>query len=390
MIDRRKKATFGIAIAVVSLCVSQPLYAQFGGLLDAYQADDPRYVVSNAVATNSDFVDLLNAQGEAGKVWIGPRVFFDFSNPGGLDSVEFFGCDLDNPKTYEYRLANFVDDPSAFIDELNSQGAQGFEFQATLLLSDGAVGSTQDQAIVFARESGPSQTFEYQLIPTQLSQIAIGTFNEQGAAGFEWFGPLFFGEGENSEFFDFFVRRPGQNEIFSYEQQPTVEGRAGFLAQINSQGAEGDRWKGNFSSDGGTASVFVQNSQERFNYSYSSLEQQDTRSSFLNQVNAQGEAGAYFRGELAFFSDGVSDSKAIYATRTGGGAPARLGGVIVFLRNDELSFTPEEAGDFQLAGSSNLVDYDPVGGIESSSGETITWSIEITSEPKRFFRVERQ
>ena len=102
------------------------------------------------------------------------------------------------------------------------------------------------------------------------------------------------------------------------------------------------------------------------------------------------QAGAYFRGELAFFSDGVSDSKAIYATRTGGGAPARLGGLIVFLRNDELSFTPEEAGEFQLTGTTNLVDYDPVGGIESSSGETITWSIEITSEPRRFFRVERQ
>ena len=389
---KRCRKTTAVVIFCGCLWLSQPLSAQFGGLLVEYQADDPRYLAENAVTTNSAFLTLLNNQGAEGKFWLGPRVFFDFSDFSSQDNVELFGCDLDDPRNYQYRLieSNNPDDANAFLAEVNSQGAEGFEFQGNFVLSDGSGGAGQPQAMIFANESGPAQTFEYQLLPASLSLVDTATFNAQGAVGWRWIGPIFFG----SDFFDFYIRRPGRNETFSYLQEVAAQSRSAFLAQINAQGTEGQRWKGNFipidNSNPESIAVFVQNSQENFSYNYDSLPSQSTRSTFIDQLNAEGSAGAYFRSEFAFQNGDDFDFQAIYTERTGGGGRILLRGIFIFQNEEELAFTPEEAGEFQLFQSSDLIDYQPVGASRTSMGETLTWTIDRSSAPSRYYRIERE
>ena len=381
-----------VSILLMSLCASQPLSAQLGGLLFEYQADNPRYSAESTPATSSQFLTLINAQGAAGKVRLGPRVLSDFSGGFTQDNIELFGCDLDRPTTYQYRLVDDVDmdDASAFIAELNSQGGQGFEFAGNLLLGDGSGGSGQEEAIIFMNEIGSAQTFEYKLIASAFGTLPIATFNAEGANGWEWLSAILFG----GDTFNFFIRRPGLNESFSYSDELAEEGRAAFLAQLNFRGNQGQRWKGNFftfDESGFTSfAVFVENSQENFDYEYSSLPLQSTRSSYIGQFNAQGQAGVYYNTEFVFQENDTSDFRVIFTTRSGSGGRFLLEGVFIFQNDDELAFTPEAAGDFRLYQSTNLVDFTPVGAAQMSAGETLTWSIDTTSAPSRFYRIEQE
>ena len=391
MIKEPMRKRYKGATAVFLLCVCQSLSAQFGGLLFEYQADDPRYLAEDAASTNSEFLTLLNEQGGAGKLRLGPRILG--SSDGSMqDDIELFGCDLDNRKTYQFRLVTFVDreNANAFISEVNSQGGQGYEYAGNFLLGDDASASGQEEVMIFSKESGSAQTFEYKLILSSFGQLPIATYNAEGANGWEWTSPIFFGQ----DLYDFYVRRPGQNETFSYLSEVAAQSRSAFVAQLDAQGSEGQRWKGTFTSFDGSSfqnfAVFVQNSQESFTYDYDSLPQQFSRSAYINQLNAQGEAGFYYNSELVFQDNNTNDFQVIYTTRTGRGGGTLLAGIIIIRNDDEVGFTPEESGDFRLYQSTDLRDFSPVGASQFSSGGTLTWSIDSTSEPSRFFRVQRE
>ncbi|WP_423369599.1 hypothetical protein [Burkholderia sp. LMG 32019] len=105
-----------------------------------------------------------------------------------------------------------------------------------------------------------------------------------------------------------------------YEAQPVAADKASFLTLVNSEGAKGYRYLGDYyynAGNGGTQSVFVNDGTAQ-TYTYQLQTAPADMTSFVNAANAQGSSGYRYEGPLTYGDlyrkDGGSSATYTYTT----------------------------------------------------------------------------
>ncbi|MDN7896652.1 hypothetical protein [Burkholderia cepacia] len=105
-----------------------------------------------------------------------------------------------------------------------------------------------------------------------------------------------------------------------YDAQPTAADQASFLTLLNSEGAKGYRYLGDYyyaPTDGGSRSIFVNDGTVQ-TYTYQLLSAPGDWTTFLNQANTQGTNGYRYEGPLTYGylyrKDGGSSATYTYTT----------------------------------------------------------------------------
>ncbi|NIE56326.1 MULTISPECIES: hypothetical protein [unclassified Burkholderia] len=94
----------------------------------------------------------------------------------------------------------------------------------------------------------------------------------------------------------------GGTLTWRYEAQPVAADKASFLTLVNSEGAKGYRYLGDYyysSSNGGTQSIFVNDGTAQ-TYTYQLQNAPADMTSFVNTANAQGSSGYRYEGPLTY------------------------------------------------------------------------------------------
>lgn len=378
------------------LLVGTPVQGQFLRSLADELLDNPEFSANDRVNTSEEFLTLLNEQGDIGRLWIGPFSTVESGELQIFDQFELFAANSDVSLTFEYELQDEEVSVTEFVSVLNTQGQLGYQYAAPISFGNFITGENIVTRYLFARTSGSQETFEYQTLPTTEASLNLEVINTQGASGWEWLGPQVVGSFPNLELVDLFVRRAGQNEIFTYFQEATTRTPTSFLDQVNAQGELGRFWMGDFVVSNGlefeSFAVFRQNSQQDSTYTYSLLPSVNTRASLLEQANAQGEEGFAYLSPQVFPTDNpaIFTSFELYISRTAErGVGPTSEDFNLDLEDDQLTFSTSVSGNFQLFESENLVDWNPLGEIRSSVGEDIIWVLEPSELSQRFFTVGR-
>ena len=112
----------------------------------------------------------------------------------------------------------------------------------------------------------------------------------------------------------------GGTLTWRYEAQPVAADKASFLTLVNSEGAKGYRYLGDYyynASSGGTQSIFVNDGTAQ-SYTYQLQTAPADMTSFVNTANAQGASGYRYEGPLTYGDlyrkDGGSSATYTYTT----------------------------------------------------------------------------
>lgn len=367
-------------VFAASLLTVSMVQAQLGGLVFEFEAEEPEYKVEAASTNFSAFLTQLNTEGAAGYRRSGPRVFFSGST---IVNRELYVRDLLNPSTYQYQFDIVETSPTPFLAQLNEHGAEGFAFAGLY-----RVPNTVAEQSLYENDTSENATYEYQLVGVGSASTNIADLNTAGINGWQWIGPYVFG----NELLDLCVREVGTAATFSYTTEASLDGENATLAQLNEEGAEGRRWRGSFltSTESEALNIFEKKTPSTKTYTYRSRAQESSEQGFLNAANEEGEAGFYYRGPFFFTNPSGSIFRDFYAsvsdeTSSGGGTI----GVITFQSPEEITFSPSEAGEYQLQISRTLNDdWVNLGNPQTSSGEALIFA--ITFQPDRcFFQIEQ-
>ncbi|WP_322079016.1 hypothetical protein [Burkholderia cepacia] len=112
----------------------------------------------------------------------------------------------------------------------------------------------------------------------------------------------------------------GATMTWRYDAQPTAADQASFLTLLNSEGAKGYRYLGDYyynASSGGSRSIFVNDGTAQ-TYTYQLQSTPGDWTTFLNQANTQGTNGYRYEGPLTYGylyrKDGGSSATYTYTT----------------------------------------------------------------------------
>jgi len=335
-----------------------------------------------------------NTQGELGYRFRAPLFF----SGEGLDQqrTNLFINDSSDNGTFTYRALDSVTEATttmtvteAFRRQLSDQGAEGFEFGGQLSVQSTELGSF-GQTDFFVKRDGSTDTFDYALEPQRNTAAEfLMLLNTRGAEGWEWLSTFVIGEGLNVNFQELFVRRIGSPARFDFRALAAEATQEGALAQMNSEGASQYRFVGPLFLPGSIASsnLFVRDSSRARTFAYTALANEVTRNRFVIQADAQGPAGAYYKGPIFLGAENFS----LYvssAAREVASLP-----VLMVTTSLTLTFTPMAAGSFQLERSTTLTSWEPVDSAEHGRpGIPIIWdrAVDRSIGPKLFYRVAKQ
>ncbi|MGS0895660.1 hypothetical protein ACVBGC_24485 [Burkholderia stagnalis] len=137
-------------------------------------------------------------------------------------------------------------------------------------------------------------TLRYDAQPTAADQASFLTLvNSEGAKGYRYLGDYFYSTsngGSNSIFVN-----DGTAQTYTYQLQAAPADMTSFVSQANSQGASGYRYEGPltygnlYRKDGGSSAT----------YTYTTTSLPADTNGFLTQANGQGQSGYWFVGPMA-------------------------------------------------------------------------------------------
>jgi hypothetical protein len=176
-----------------------------------------------------------------------------------------------------------------------------------------------------------SPTGEFR-VEASLPELAatIGRFNELGAAGWAFVGPLASSQlAATAEFGDLFVRDSlHSGRVFEYATEPAAADTATWLAAANARGLDGFLFKGPYLVGVQQVDLFVRDADGSRTYEYELLPSAPVvdGAALMAELNAQGARGYRWLGPLivgtsfvnAYVSD-VSDTTYSYEGRPGSG-----------------------------------------------------------------------
>lgn len=187
------------------------------------------------------------------------------------------------------------------------------------------------------------------------------------------------------------MREVGTSASFTYTTESSLSGESATLAQLNTAGAEGRRWRGSFITSAGVGAphIFEKKEPSTKSYTYRSRAQETSELAVLDGANEEGEAGFYYRGAFFFSNASGISFRDFYASVSDGASGGRSIGVLSYQDPAEIIFSPTEAGDYQLEISRTLNDdWGNLGSPQTSNGADLTFA--IASQPAScFFRVRK-
>lgn len=242
--------------------------------------------------SRAQFLSSLNTQGAQGFRYLSDFAFTATTPP---DQTSAFV--KDQSTTYSYELQNVTSGSAAFLTQANSEGARGFRWAGEL-----AVGT--DTFFVYRKDNNSVATYSYQVLaqPTNKAD-ALSQANAQGAQGYYSLAPAFIlGDASTSSIYE---KSSQGNATYGYEITAVPTDDTSFLAQLNSEGARGYRFRGEFVFSDGTGAVFAKDLSQSATFSFYGLDPASTSAAFIQQANVEGAKGNGLIGEFGLPSGKV-------------------------------------------------------------------------------------
>lgn len=240
-------------------------------------------VVYEAITPASNFGTQVNAEGANGWRFIGAVGFT--SAVGAFESKDLYARDAST--TYVYELLPNVNAAADLQAQLSAEGARGYRY-----------GGPETRGAIYRKDNGSASTFGYRVLAVADNETTaqyIAQVNAQGAEGYYLPGAsLVAGSGTVRAF-----QKDSQGSATYVAEalaEPSTE--AGFIAQLQAQGARGFRFKTSYSFGAqGTFLLYDKDTSQSATFVYSTLETSADSAAFVTQANAQGQQGIALIGD---------------------------------------------------------------------------------------------
>jgi hypothetical protein len=281
---------FGFVLTDAQACAT----AQGGGGTagNIFKTEAPRAGRDAALQT-------LNQQGAAGFAFVTGLAVQ--TNPGaGLP--EFALADLyakgDAGVTYQYATDLAVDNATAFLNRVNSRGAEGYVLKAQYAFNPTNI-LTTDSYYLFAKSTRRAATYSYRLLPqASTSSPSLAEINQQGSAGYAFRVTLIFG----TQVVSLYVRDNTNGATYTYETTPMPNSSAAALSEFNAQGARFFIYKGGLVADSGLLNLYERTSTNTVvpQYAMTPTNAFEPIADRVTKANDFAGRGLFYQGELAF------------------------------------------------------------------------------------------
>jgi hypothetical protein len=201
---------------------------------------------------------------------------------------------IPSTRTFLYEALPVAGDSSAFAAHLNAQGARGFRFLSGFAFTT----SPTTTEIVEGYVRDADATYSYETKPLTADNAAfLAQVNEAGARGFQWAGSY----SVNGDIFYIYRKNNATPGTFSYRTVAMATSKADFLAQANSQGADGFyNVSPAFVAGGTSVAIYEKNSATGATYGYEVADFAGSDDAYLAQLNERGGRGFRYRTEYVF------------------------------------------------------------------------------------------
>ncbi len=254
----------------------------------------PLYLALSATADRASFLSQANTEGDRAFVFLSSLIY------GATQSNLYAN---DTPGVFTYRSLDTPSTKTAFEGQLNSQGAERYRF-----------GGVLTSGSYFYRDENSDRTFSYRLLPSPGTTTEFLTqANAQGAEGYFYFLPYFV----ESSFYAIYAKESGTS-TYSYALQPSTDVNStadDFVAQANTQGANGFKFRTSFQFSDGSRNIYVKDTSQAATFSWKHNQDVASASALVTQANAEGVNGFVYLGSRVFFPNGFaspSQTRIIY------------------------------------------------------------------------------
>lgn len=261
------------------------------------------YETLPAATSTSAFLAQLNAQGARGLRLLGGLAFTQ--SPAGIELVEAYVRDTSASATYTYERQAPPADAAALAAQLEAQGARGFAWV-------GAYSVGGEISYIYQKQDASTTTFSYRVLPAQSAGADyLAQTNAQGAEGFFGFTPSYLIGGAAVAIYG---KASGSAATFAYEllESPTADDA--FMATLNSAGGRGFRLRTPYFFTEGARLVMVRDVSQSATFSFFGLAPAGNAAAFVAQANAEGAKGNGYLGDYALPSGAIST---LYFDETG-------------------------------------------------------------------------
>ncbi|MEK6349144.1 MAG: hypothetical protein V4764_16795 [Burkholderia sp.] len=240
----------------------------------------PRFEALTPAADAASFLTQLNAEGAKGFRYVGDEFF-----SGDGTTLHSIYVNDGSAGTYTYELPATQTTQSAYLAQMNSEGARGFRYDSDLTYG------------TLYRHDGSSATYSYQFQSNNASPADfLAQANTQGQSGYWFVGPYFIG----GAFLNLYAKNGASSATYAYEAPAAPATASDFVTQANAEGARGFRAKGTQVFGGSSATVYVKDQTQSPTFTYQTVAPQTTSAAFVTQSNTLGAQGNGYFSDMAF------------------------------------------------------------------------------------------
>ncbi len=281
-------------------------HAQLFSAVESPRAGVYVYTTQATATSASGFVAQSNSQGMQGFAFEGDNIFGDPFGP----AVSVFARNTARAVLYSYQTFPTESSATALVARLNQFGAQGYRY-----IGDHSFAG--DMVSLLVRNDSLSTYAWKQRTPATSQAEFLNLINSEGALGYSYKGDVAFADAfGNFVFASLFGKDTTSSGIFSYESTALASSAAAFVVQVNTQGARGFRFRGDYgygSSGFEFASLYIKDSARPDNFVFEALSPPNSTAAFLSQANAQGARRFSYQGNIAFGSS-LTETFALYVS----------------------------------------------------------------------------
>jgi hypothetical protein len=212
---------------------SDGIYTQYVTNLSKPTTYNYAFVLFQSDATSA--MAQLNDRGNAGFYMYGTYYFSE-----GIEAL--FIHDNGNTRKFMYKTNTGILSSQDFLSKSNSDGKLGYRFMGSYFFSDGAQS-------LYVMEVNSGSNFNYQLMKVADTSTAfLQQANSMGKDGYRYIGNYIFNDGG----FSIYMKDSSRSETFAFEVKPVSGGglqqdSIAFLKQVNPEGARMNRFIGTYS-----------------------------------------------------------------------------------------------------------------------------------------------
>lgn len=197
------------------------------------------------------FLALVNAQGADGF-----RYVDDFAGVNNTPQSLFIRDGL--APTYSYQLLPTTSTVQDLLQQADAEGANGYRYVGPTMLGGAPL-------TLYRNDGGTSATYVYLAkAPASSPDAFVSEANSEGALGLWYVGPISVGGTQQ----DLFMGDAAATRTYGFQQLPAVTNQTDFMNQLDAQGAQGYRYKGQIALGGTAVNLYVKDLSESATFAY--------------------------------------------------------------------------------------------------------------------------